>query len=248
MIISKIAICFVNLKSPQINFTKYIATISRDKITEIFCMDDDFCKLYDRFIKANVLAPKRDKSKRKYHRAPKMYSAEVLTTTILFHLSGYKCFKHFYINEVQEHMTYIFPKTVVYNRFTELERTIVTPFILFVKRCCMGKCTGISFVDSTLFRVCRNQRIHIHMVFKGIAQRGQCSMGWFYGFKLHQICNEMGLLLSLMVTPDNVDDREPLKNKTSVEQLFGKLVGDKGYISKDIFSKLSALVFSLLQN
>ena len=42
--------------------------ISRDKITEIFCMADDFCKLYDSFIKANGLAPKRDKSKRKYHR------------------------------------------------------------------------------------------------------------------------------------------------------------------------------------
>ena len=42
--------------------------ISRDKITEIFCMADDFCKLYDRFIKANGLAPKRDKSKRMYHR------------------------------------------------------------------------------------------------------------------------------------------------------------------------------------
>ena len=79
----------------------------------------------------------------------------------------------------------------------------------------------------------------MHMVFKGIAQRGQCSMGWFYGFKLHLICNEMGLLLSLMVTPGNVDDRKPLKNKTSVEQLFGKLVGDKGYISKDSFSELS---------
>ena len=44
--------------------------------------------------------------------------------------------------------------------------------------------------------------------------------------------------MSFMVNPDNVDDREPLKNKTFVEQLFGKLLGDKGYISKDIFSKL----------
>ena len=48
----------------------------------------------------------------------------------------------------------------------------------------------------------------------------------------------MGELLSFMVNPGNVDDREPLKNKTFIEQLFGKLVGDKGYISKDIFSKL----------
>ena len=32
---------------------------------------------HDRFIKANCLAPKRDKSKRKYHRDPKMFSAEI---------------------------------------------------------------------------------------------------------------------------------------------------------------------------
>ena len=30
-----------------------------------------------------------------------------------------------------------------------------------------------------------------------------------------------------MVNPGNVDDREPLKNKTFVEQMFGKLVEDK---------------------
>ena len=60
----------------------------------------------------------------------------------------------------------------------------------------MGGCTGISFVDSTALRVCRNQRIHLHKVFKGLAQRGQCSMGWFYGFKLHLICNEKGDLFS----------------------------------------------------
>ena len=32
-------------------------TIARDKITEIFCMADDFCHIYDRFIKINGLAP-----------------------------------------------------------------------------------------------------------------------------------------------------------------------------------------------
>ena len=43
-------------------------TIARDKITEIVCMADDFFHIYDRFIKINGRAPKRDKSKRKYHR------------------------------------------------------------------------------------------------------------------------------------------------------------------------------------
>lgn len=102
----------------------------------------------------------------------------------------------------------------------------------------MGGCTGISFVDSTALRVCRNQRIHLHRVFKGLAQRGQCSMGWFYGFKLHLVCNEKGELLSFMLTPGNVDDRDPLKNAAFLENISGKLVGDKGYISKGLFEKL----------
>lgn len=41
-----------------------------------------------------------------------------------------------------------------------------------------------------------------------------------------------------MINPGDVDDREPLKIKSFVESIYGKLVGDKGYIGKDLFSKL----------
>ena len=113
--------------------------MSRYIITEIFCMADDFCKLYDRFIKANGLAPNLSKSKRKYHRDPKTSSAEIITIMILFYLSGYKCFEHFYINEVQEYMTDICPKTVAFNRFTELERTVCSPIHTFCEEMLYGK-------------------------------------------------------------------------------------------------------------
>ena len=63
-------------------------------------------------------------------------------------------------------------------------------------------------------------------------------MGWFYGFKLHLVCNERGELLSFMLTPGNVDDRDPLRNSSFLENISGKLVGDKGYISKGLFEKL----------
>ena len=69
-----------------------------------------------------------------------------------------------------------------YNQFVELEKVVAIPLALFIKKVLLGKCTGISFADSTPLRVCRNQRIHVHKVFKGIAQRGKCSMGWFFGF------------------------------------------------------------------
>ena len=158
--------------------------ITEDEITKIFCMADDFCKIYDKFIRTNGLGPKRDRRKREYHRASNMSDSEVITIMILFHFSGYKCLKHFYVRHVLGHMRHLFPTPVSYNRFTELARRVIVPFILFLKKCLMGGCTGISFVDSTALRVCRNQRIHLHRVFKGLAQRGQCSMGWFYGFKL----------------------------------------------------------------
>ncbi|MDY5184205.1 MAG: IS982 family transposase [Prevotella sp.] len=64
------------------------------------------------------------------------------------------------------------------------------------------------------------------------------SMGWFFGFKLHLICNEKGELLNFMITPGDVDDRKPLEYKAFVEFIYGKLVGDKGYIGKRLFERL----------
>ena len=76
-----------------------------------------------------------------------------------------------------KHMRHLFPDVVSYNRFVELERGVAIPLIIFIKKVLLGKCTGISFVDSTPLKVCRNQRILMHKTFKGIAQRGKCSMG-----------------------------------------------------------------------
>ena len=163
--------------------------ITKDKVTEIFCMADDFCKFFDAMTEKYTLKPTR---KRKYHRSSTMSKAEVMLIIILFHDSGYRCFKHFCLEKVCRHLRYLFPNVVSYNRLVELERDIAVPLTLFIKKVLLGKCTSISFVDSTPLRVCKNQRIHIHKVFKGIAQRGKCSMGWFFGFKLHLICNEKG--------------------------------------------------------
>lgn len=59
----------------------------------------------------------------------------------------------------------------------------------------------------------------MHKVFKGIAARGKSSMGWFFGFKLHLICNEKGELLNFMFTPGDVDDRvPPMASEPTVER------------------------------
>ncbi len=109
---------------------------------------------------------------------------------------------------------------------------------VFIKEELPGTCTGIAYVDSTPLRVCKHQRILIHNTFKGIAQRGKCPMGWFFGFKLHLIINDKGEILNFMFTPGNVDDREPLYSESFIENVKGKLCGDKGYIGKQLFEFL----------
>ena len=120
----------------------------------------------------------------------------------------------------------------------ELEKEVLLPMTIFIKKVLLRTCTGISFVDSTPLRVCRNQRILIHKTFEGLAERGKCSMGWFFGFKLHLIINDKGEILNFMFTPGNVDDREPLKQGKFLENIKGKLCADKGYIGQALFENL----------
>lgn len=123
-----------------------------------------------------------------------------------------------------------FPSTVSYNRFTELMQQNLMPMTLFLKTCCLGDSTGISFVDSTPVRVCKPKRIKNNKVFKGIATTGKSTMGWFHGFKLHIVINDKGEILNFTITQANVDDRTPLKKKSFLDKIYGKLYADKGYI------------------
>ena len=113
-----------------------------------------------------------------------------------------------------------------------------------------GRSTGIAFVDSTPVAVCHNRRIARHRVFRDVAARGRNTMGWFYGFKLHLIVSDLGELLAVHLTPGNVDDRKPLEGIT--KDLYGKLFGDKGYLSQALFETLYErgleLVTSLRKN
>ena len=202
------------------------------KVTEIYCLIDEFCEEYEVNVARKYLG---NSSKR----PSKMSMSEVMTIAVLFHLSGFRTFKHFYIYYVQKHMKTEFPVTVSYQRFTELMQSYLMPLALFSKSCCLGDCSGISFIDSTPVRVCKNKRIRRNKVFKDIAQTGKSTMGWFYGFKLHLIINDKGDILNFIITQANVDDRSPLKNERFIDRIFGKLYADKGYIGKE----LSELLF-----
>lgn len=207
--------------------------ISSLKITEIFCCIDDFCKEFvPKFEKRLISGDK------KRNRPSRLSLSEVMTIQVLFHLSGFRNFKTFYNGYVRIHLRGHFPDVVSYNRMVELCSDSMLPLAAYLKNFALGDCSGISFIDSTPLRVCHNRRIHNHKVFNGLARRGHCSIGWFYGFKLHLVTSDTGEVIDFVLTPGNVDDRGPLKNKNFTKKLWGKLYGDKGYISRELFQNL----------
>ena len=210
--------------------------LSSHKVTEIFFIIDEFDKNFEKIVSDHSLVQNTDLKQR--NRKSTLSDSEVMTILILFHSGHYRDLKHYYINHVKKHMKSEFPQTVSYNRFVELQKKVVVKLAIFLKMFCLGKCTGISYIDSTPIRVCHIKREKQHKVFKGFAQKGQCSLGWFYGFKLHLIINDKGEILDFIITPGNIDNRKPLSDMNLHKRIFGKLFGDKGYISKDLFEQL----------
>ena len=206
------------------------------KVTELFCIIDEFCKHFDAENAGNLLEDNGGVKRRR--RAASLSDSEIMTILLYFHFGTFRNFKHYYLFFIKGTMKSYFPKAVSYNRFVELESRVFLQLMFFLNLGAFGRCTGITFVDSTMIPVCHNLRRYANKVFKGIAQRGKCSMGWFFSFKLHLICNERGELLNFMITPGDVDDRKPLEYKAFVEFIYGKLVEDKGYISKNLFQRL----------
>jgi hypothetical protein len=156
--------------------------MNEDSITRIYCDVDDFCKALERYCKSHLLP---DGKIPKWFPASRLSLSEVMAIIVLFHLSGCRCFKWYYQRYVCVHMRGYFPAPVSYNRFVELMGYALLPLLVYTCGFRRGMCTGISFVDSTVVRVCHNRRIYGHKVFKTFAERGKSSTRWFYGFKLY---------------------------------------------------------------
>ena len=202
-------------------------------IVEIFCDIDDFCKKYIN----GQLSKALPSAQNIRYRQSMMSISEIITILILFHVSHYRTFKDYYRECILLNSHNYFPNAVSYNRFVEIEKNVL-PYLTAYLLSKMGNKTNYYYIDSSKLAVCHNKRIFNHTVFKGIANRGKTSMGWFFGLKLHIVINHKGEIVNFCITKGNIDDRNVLLRLFS--RLRGLAAGDKGYISGDKANILEA--------
>lgn len=210
--------------------------ITKDKVIELFCIIDEFCKHFDKENAHKVLLSNTGKPRRR--RTASLSDSEIMTIMLLFHFGTFRNFKHYYLFYIKGTLKSYFPHAVSYNRFVELESRVFFQLMFFLNLKAFGRCTGITFVDSTMIPVCHNLRRYRNRVFKGFATDGKGTMGWCHGFKLHLACNDRGEIIAFALTGANVDDRDPKIWASLARILYGKLFADKGYISKKLFDCL----------
>lgn len=200
-------------------------------LLELYCHVDTFCQAFLPHWDQHL----RSHGQRRRQRSGQLAMSEIVTILVYFHQLRFRDFKTYYLAYVLGHLQREFPQAVSYQRFVELMPSALGPLCAYLQTC-LGDCSGLSFIDSTALAVCHNRRISRHRVFRDLAQRGKTSMGWFYGFKLHIVINHRGELLACQLTPGNVDDRRPVPKLA--QRLWGRLFGDKGYLSQPLTRQL----------
>jgi hypothetical protein len=132
-------------------------------ILPVFCDIDDFCLFFEPLWKRRQLCA----GERQRDRPACLCLSEVMTIIVLFHASSDRNFKAYYTAHVMKHYAGAFPLPVSYQRFVELMPSALVPLCGYLQSR-KGRCSGISFVDSTSLKVCHNRRIHSHKVFRGL--------------------------------------------------------------------------------
>lgn len=91
----------------------------------------------------------------------------------------------------------------------------------------------ICFIDGTKLEVCKIYREGKHKTMRLLARKSKSTTGWYYGLKLHLLCDKDGNLIRIKFTTATVDERLPLKEfmESMTESIF---VGDAGYVSSEL--------------
>ena len=95
--------------------TKIFDMTTDYKVTELFCVIDEFCKHFEAENAGNLLEDKSGAKRRR--RAASLSDSEIITILLYFHFGTFRNFKHYYQFFIKGTMKSYFPKAVSYNRF-----------------------------------------------------------------------------------------------------------------------------------
>ncbi len=112
------------------------------------------------------------------------------------------------------------PNLVSYPLFIIRVKSIWLPLNFFLPTL-TGEATGIYLVDSTILKACHIIPERQNRVLRGVATKARSTRGWFFGFKLHLVINDVGEIMAFKIRAGNVDDRDPVADLR--RQLSGKL-------------------------
>lgn len=182
-------------------------------------------KLYDAVVPKSI-------SERKNKNKAKMSDAEIITIYLLIQCLGKS------INKGYNFLKNNFPNLVNYierSRFNRLVNSLMTVIRAIRRHFMKNQHSVYKIVDSFPLTTSKFGRAFFSKLFKGIATYGYCASKKekYFGFKVHVVTDLDGNPYDYVLTPANVDDREPvfeLADLVEIDILFG----DKGYVGNFI--------------
>ena len=113
--------------------------ITNDKVTEFFCIIDEFDKNLSAELAKNLRLPSHNSDGKRYrNRKGRLSESEIVTILVCYHFGTYRNFKEYYLNWVKGAMRQDFPDAVSYNRFVELMPRVFFKMMLFMKLYAFG--------------------------------------------------------------------------------------------------------------
>ena len=96
-----------------------------DKLVDIFCDVDDFCRVFIPEWEIQQLAD----SSRNCQRSSRMTTSEITTIIICFYISHYRDFKNYYLGYISRFSKGFYPDLFSYIRFLEVMHKVLVPFL-----------------------------------------------------------------------------------------------------------------------
>ena len=209
----------------------------KDKLTILFCLVDDLLALLPRPVSS------LESGKGRGGRHSKLTAAEGLSLALFRFWTSQANWKAFY-GMLSAGFLKEFPSLPCYETLLrQITRHGPLGLLLLIVLLGQGDNHGSYALDATALPVSRHGRRA--KVVRSWAAWGKDSDGhWFFGFKLHAVCDPRGRLLSLRLTPANVAD--VTQAEALLMRLRGLAVADAAYISQGLRQKLYEVGLLLL--